>query len=268
MINNFETIKFTREGKVLNLLLNRPEQHNALNGHMVREITRFFQQAGKEGDSLVITIKGEGKSFCAGADLLWMKDAVHLSPDENLAETLELSAMFEAIQNCPKVVIALAHGSIFGGGNGLLAACDLAYCTRESRFSLSETRIGLVAATISPYLLSRMSPATVKELVFTAERFDGIKAESSGLVNRSFISFWEMEKYVSETIKAILEGGPLSVIESKHLVNHLAGHRFPEGTNQRMAEILAYTRISPEAQEGMQAFIEKRQPSWKSHLNQ
>jgi methylglutaconyl-CoA hydratase len=268
MTNDFETIKFTRTGKVLNLVLNRPEQHNALNGQMVREITLFFRQAGEDNDALAITIKGEGKSFCAGADLLWMKNSANLTPEENLAETLELSAMFEAIQNCPKVVIGMAHGSIFGGGNGLLAACDLAYCTRESRFSLSETRIGLVAATISPYLLHRMAPAAVKELLFTAERFDGIKAEATGLVNRSFISYWEMEKYVSDTIKAILEGGPSSIIESKKLVNHLSGFRFPEETNDRMAEILAYTRISPEAQEGMQAFIEKRQPSWKPQLNQ
>jgi methylglutaconyl-CoA hydratase len=262
MPNTYETINVHNEGRVVHLILNRPEQHNALNRDMVQELIRFFSQVSEEEQVLVVTMRGAGKSFCSGADLLWMKNSALLTDDENLQETLELSEMFETIHNCRKVVIGMAHGNIFGGGNGLLAACDLAYCTHDSRFSLSETRIGLAAATISPYLLYRMSPATVKELVFTADRFDGRKAEATGLVNCYFATSEEMEASVAQTIDVILKGGPKSILASKKLTNQLSGFRFPEGTSKEMARILAELRVSAEAQEGMKAFTEKRKPLW------
>jgi methylglutaconyl-CoA hydratase len=262
MYNNYETIEFSTEEKVAHLRLNRPEQHNALNRKMVLELTSFLMEISDNDQIRVVTLSGNGKSFCSGADLLWMKNSALLTGEENLQETLELSEMFETIYNCNKVVIGMAHGNIFGGGNGLLAACDLAYCTHDSRFSLSETRIGLAAATISPYLLYRMSPATVKELVFTAERFDGRKAEATGLANRSFATSGEMEASVAQTIDAILKGGPKSILASKKLTNQLSGFRYPEGTSKEMARILAELRVSDEAQEGMQAFTEKRKPLW------
>jgi methylglutaconyl-CoA hydratase len=263
MQNNFETIEFSLEEKVAHLRLNRPEHHNALNRTMVMELTRFFREADSSDQIMVVTLSGNGKSFCSGADVLWMKNSVDLSEDENHRETLELSEMFEAISHCSKVVIGMAHGNIFGGGNGLLAACDLAYCTHDSQFSLSETRIGLVAATISPYLLRRIQPSVVKEMVFTAVRFDGIRAEATGLVNRSFGTRDEKGKYVMKVINAILQGGPKSILESKKLINRLTDCRVPEGINEEMARMLAVTRVSEEAQEGMQAFVEKRKPKWR-----
>jgi methylglutaconyl-CoA hydratase len=263
MQNNFETIEFSLESKIAHLRLNRPEQQNALNRELVQELTRFFREADSNDEIMVVILSGNGKSFCSGADLLWMKNSVNLSEDVNHSETLELSEMFEAIYQCSKVVIGMAHGSIYGGGNGLLAACDLAYCTHDSRFSLSETRIGLVAATISPYLLRRIPPAVVKELVFTAFRFDGQRAQETGMVNRTFATRDEMGKYVDEVIDAILQGGPQSVLASKQLINQLSDYRFPDGINEEMAQMLASTRISKEAQEGMTAFVEKRKPLWK-----
>ncbi len=259
----YETIEFSTKGNVAYLRLNRPEQHNALNRSMVLELTRFFREVGTESQIKVVVFSGNGKSFCSGADLLWMKNSAELTDEKNHRETLELSEMLEAIYDCPKIVIGMAHGNIFGGGNGLLAACDLAYCTNDSRFSLSETRIGLVAATISPYLLRRMQPSVVKELVFTAIRFDGLRAQETGLVNRSFTSRDEMEKYVGEVIDAILQGGPQSVFASKWLINQLSDYRFPDGINEEMANMLASARISKEAQDGMLAFLEKRKPLWK-----
>ena len=263
MKNNYETIDFSIEGKVAHLRLNRPEQHNALNRKMVWEIRHFFSEVGADDQVRVVTLCGNGKSFCSGADLVWMKNSIDLSQEENLAETRELSQMFEAIYQCPKIVLGKAHGNIFGGGNGLLAACDLAYCTHDSRFSLSETRIGLLAATISPYLLRRMQPAEVKELVFTAVRFDGHRAQKSGLVNLSFANFNELEDYVSNVIHAILDGGPQAVLASKKLITRLSDYCFPETINEEMALMLANNRLSDEAQEGMKAFGEKRKPSWK-----
>lgn len=264
MQDTFETIYTEHKGNEIHLLLNRPEQHNALNMTMIRELTRFFRQVSDDSGVQVITLRGVGKSFCSGADLLWMKNSVNLSPEENLRESEELSELFETIHNCRKIVIGMAHGSIYGGGNGLLSACDLAYCLDSCRFSLSETRIGLAAATIAPYLLGRMSPPVVKELVFTAKLFNGEEACAAGLVNRSFPSPEAMEVYVNQTIDAILKGGPASLIASKRLINSLSGNSFPDGTSHEMARILATLRISPEAQEGMQAFAEKKNPDWSA----
>jgi methylglutaconyl-CoA hydratase len=266
MQNSYENIQVTAEGQVAKLWLNRPEQHNAFNRNMVRELTSFFHEAGQSADLRIILMQGNGKSFCAGADLQWMKNSINLSPAENIKETAELSAMLQAIYNCGKVVIGMAHGNIFGGGNGLLAACDLAYCTADSRFSLSETRIGLVAATIAPFLLNRMTPSVVKELVFTAQFFDGNQAERAGLVNRSFSLPEEMESYIDHLIYAVLNGGPVSVTTSKQLINRLTGTLYPEETMDSLAELLATTRISEEAQEGMTAFLEKRKPDWTINL--
>jgi methylglutaconyl-CoA hydratase len=262
MQNSFETIFTELKDKVAFLKLNRPEQHNALNRTMVQELTRFFRHIGDDPRVQVVVMRGEGRSFCSGADLLWMKNSVNLTPEENLKESEELSELFETIRGCSKVVIGMAHGSIYGGGNGLLAACDLAYCLDDCRFSLSETRIGLAAATIAPYLLFRMPAHAVKELVFTAQLFNGAEARSTGLVNRSFASQEEMEDHVNQTLDSILRGGPASLIESKKLINNLSGFMFPEETSNEMARILAGLRVSPEAQEGMQAFVEKRKPNW------
>lgn len=262
MQHTYQTISIREAGQVARLSLNRPEQHNAMNRTMIQEISHYLNQVSGNDHIRILTINGSGKSFCSGADIVWMKNSASLPEEENHKESLELSEMFHAISDCRKVVIGMAHGNIFGGGNGLLAACDLAYCTNESRFSLSETRIGLVAASIAPHLLKRMTPATVKELLFTARRFDGIKAENAGLVNQSFETVREMEEYVESSVNDILRGGPLSVENSKKMMNQLSGYRFPEEIHREIARLLATTRVSSEAQEGMQAFIEKRNPNW------
>lgn len=263
MDNHYETIAFEKEGKILNLWLNRPDHHNALNRRMVQEMTTFFRNLEDARDIRVVMLRGKGKSFCAGADLKWMQSSIELSADNNLQETRELSGMFEAIYRSRKIVIALAHGNIYGGGNGLLAACDLVYCLDNCSFSLSETRIGLVAATISPYLLHRISPARLRELVLTARRFDGREAEETGLVNRCFPDVAEMEQHALRQAEAIMDGGPHSISTSKRLINQLSDYRFPTGIHDMMAKILAETRTSREAQEGMTAFLEKRKPDWQ-----
>lgn len=254
----FETIQFTITDKVARLYLNRSEQHNAINRKMVEELKLFFSMVSNNEDVLIVTVQGIGKSFCAGADLNWMQSSIHLSEEENLAETRMLSEMFEAIHNSRAVVIALAHGNIFGGGNGLFAACDLAYCTADSIFSLSETRIGLVAATIAPYLLLRIRPSKVKELIFTANRFHGDTAEKLGLADGIFETFEKMEEFTQQQVSAILKGGPISVVESKKLVNQLSMEAFIPESVSSLPFILANTRVSEEAQKGMLAFIEKK----------
>lgn len=258
MIQSFENIHYTLSGKIARLYLNRPEQHNALNRKMVEEITVFFKMINEINEIQVVTVQGKGKSFCAGADLNWMQASINLNHEENLAETQMLTEMFEAIRTCRPVVIALAHGNIYGGGNGLFSACDLAYCTAESSFSLSETRIGLVAATIAPYLLLRVRPSKVKELIFTANKFNGYEAERLELSDGCFDTFKAMEDYSEQQISAILKGGPRSVTESKKLINQLSVEAFSPETLNSLAHILAQTRISDEAQKGMLSFIKKK----------
>ena len=258
MTQSFENIRYTISGKIASLQLNRPEHHNALNRKMVEEIIYFFRKVNEINEILVVTVQGTGESFCAGADLRWMQASVNLDEQENLAETRMLAEMFEVIRTSRPIVIALAHGNIYGGGNGLFAACDLAYCTSGSSFSLSETRIGLVAATIAPYLLMRIRPSKVKELIFTANRFNGNDAEKLGLADGSFDSFEVMEYHVHQQISVILKGGPKSVIESKKLINQLSLEAFKPETLNSLSKILAQTRTSQEAQKGMLSFIEKK----------
>lgn len=262
MEKKFNTLKISANEEITRLILNRPEQHNAMNREMILGITRFFKELRNQKETRIVIMEGAGKSFCAGADLMWMKDSAGLTPKQNRQETKMLGKMFKSIFRSPAIVIGAAHGNIFGGGNGLLAACDLAYCTADSQFSLSETRIGLVAATISPYLLLRIQPARAKELIYTAERFNGRQAESFGLVNRAFSNFEEMQAHIEKTAQAILAGGPVSVMKSKKQLNKLSMGKFPDNTEKKAARILAASRISDEAQEGLQAFVEKRKPKW------
>lgn len=263
MADHYHTLEVNTADRIVDLWLNRPEHHNALNLSMVRELLQFFEEINRNDQVQIVVIRGKGKSFCSGADLEWMQSSSSLSGQANQAESMELSAMFEAIYQCRKIVIGLAHGNIFGGGNGILAACDIAYCTADSRFSLSETRLGLVAATIAPYLLNRMEVSVVKELLFTAFRFDGEMAAKSGLVNRTFPSHDDMAQFAQTTIQAILDGGPSSVLTSKALLNRLSKYKFPPDTTSMLAKLLADTRVSEEAQEGMKAFLEKRKPLWQ-----
>jgi len=260
-MENYQTIKAEIKEHVAILWLNRPEVHNALNDIMIREITSFFTKINGAGEIRIVVIRGYGKSFCSGADLAWMKKSFTLSKPENLRESKELSEMFRVIFNSNKIVIASIHGNVFGGGIGLVAICDLAYCEANSRFSLSETRIGMAAASITPYLLLKVHPADLKELIFTARNFTGTEALKYQLVNQSFATTIEMESHLEGVITQILSNGRLAIMESKKLINQLTEKLLAENREQ-IPEILARIRVSPEAQEGFSAFLEKRKPKW------
>ena len=260
-IINYTTIVPKISGQVAMLWLARPEVHNALNDLMILEISDFFASMEGNSEVRIIVLRGQGKSFCSGADLQWMKSSFTLSADENVKECKMLTDLFEQIFNSKKVVIGAVHGNTFGGGNGLVAVCDLAYCLDDTRFSLSETKIGMAAASITPFLLNKVSASNLKELIFTARVFDGCEAKSCGLVNHSFATMEEMETHLQKTIQAMLSNGKNGIIESKQLMNRL----IIESMANEMKEIpalLAKIRVSPEAQEGFSAFFEKRKPKW------
>lgn len=258
---NYNTIVAELKGQVATLWLARPEVHNALNNLMIREISAFFMKIEENSEIRLIVIRGRGKSFCSGADLTWMKQAFNLTPEENLKESKELSDLFALIFNSSKIVIALAHGHVYGGGNGLVAVCDLAYGLADARFSLSETRIGMAAASITPYLLNKVRSSDLKELIFTAKTFDGNEAVEYGLLNKSFISLEVMDLHLNGIIEEMLSNGKQAQIESKRLINRLT-EKSMAGVMDEIPELLARIRISPEAQEGFSAFLEKRKARW------
>lgn len=243
------------------LWLSRPEVHNALHALMIREITQFFTLAEEQHEIRIVIIRGRGKSFCAGADLRWMKDSFSLSAEDNLKESTELSALFRSVFESSKIVVAAVHGNAFGGGTGLAAACDLACCTEDTRFSLSETKIGMAAASITPYLLQKIRPADLKELIFTARIFSGSEAVRYGLVSRSFPTQEAMDQFITELVSRMLENGKQAQALSKRLINRL----ILQGKKEIMEQIpvlLSQIRVSQEAQEGFAAFLEKRKPDW------
>jgi len=260
-MENYQTIHPEFHGPVVTLWLSRPEVHNALDQAMIREITSFFAEAEQMDDLRFVIIRGRGKSFCSGADLTWMKNAFDLNAEDNLKECLELSQMFSAIFESSKIVLAVVHGNVFGGGNGLVAVCDMACCLENSRFCLSETRIGIAAATITPYLLQKMKATDLKELIYPAKSFNGTDAVRYGLVNHSFPSTEAMDGWLNATIAQMLENGKLAQIASKRLINKFTFLQM-SGEMEKIPELLANIRVSPEAQEGFKAFLEKRKPKW------
>ncbi len=260
-MDNYKTIVTELDGQVATLWLARPQVHNALNDIMIQEISDFFSKIESDNTIRLIVIRGQGKSFCSGADLGWMKKAITLPKEHNLNESEVLSKMFSLIFNSSKIVIAVAHGNVFGGGCGLVAACDLAYCVADTGFALSETRIGLAAASITPYLLNKVPSLVLKELIFSARNFDGTAAAKYGLLNHAFRSTEAMESYLNELVKDILANGPQAVTESKRIINRLTEEPKLE-VMVEIPELLAQMRISNEAQEGFSAFLEKRKPKW------
>ena len=261
-MEKFQTIQIEFDGSVVTLWLSRPEVHNALNSAMIREISQVFATLEEKKSIRMVVIRGKGASFCSGADLREMKSAISLEPEENLRECQELSGLFASIFNSSKIVVAVVHGNVFGGGNGLVAAADLAFGTSTSRFSLSETRIGMAAASITPYLLQKISSSELKELVFTAREFTGNEAVSNGLLNQSYATTEELELKLASLIHQIQKNGKTAMATSKKLINNLTMLPWSRQLEQ-IPELLAKIRISPEAQEGFSAFLEKRRPNWE-----
>jgi len=260
-MENYLTIKAELNDHVATLWLARPQVHNALNDVMIREISSFFTEVEDNSDIRIVVLRGLGKSFCSGADLAWMKKSFTLTEEENFEESFELFRMFQLIFKSNKVVIALAHGNIFGGGNGLVAVSDLAYCLTNSTFSLSETRIGMAAASITPYLLQKVRASDLKELIFTARNFNGEEAVSYNLVNQTFSNSELLESHLQKLIGQILSNGRKAIIESKRLIN-LITEKSVSPEMEQIPNLLARIRVSEEAQEGFSAFLEKRKPVW------
>lgn len=260
-MKNFQTIEFEHKDDLGIVWLNRPEIHNAFNETMITELIECFEEINTRNDIRVVILRGRGKSFCAGADLNWMRGVAKYSYEQNFKESLNLSKCFFAIYTCKKPTIAIIHGAAIGGANGLLASCDFAYADENTTFSLSEVKIGIVPACISPYVTKRVGEYGSKELMITGKRIKGKEAEYHRLVNKS-LPAEELEAHVNSVIDLLRTSGPVAMTQCKNLIFNISNRESLEEALESTARMIAEIRASEEGQEGMAAFLEKRKPRW------
>jgi methylglutaconyl-CoA hydratase len=258
---NYKTLVYTKINDVATVSLNRPDVHNAMNEELMTELTQSFKEISLDDSTSVIILTGSGKSFCAGADLTWMKRMVHYSRTENKKDSALLLAMYETIDSCPKPIIGRINGPAFGGGIGLLAVCDITITVPNVQFGFSEVKLGIIPSVISTFVSLRMTPADMRRLFITGERFDSTIAHDVGLID--IIAPPEnLDIIVNSCVEQIRSSGPLAVKEVKHLIKNLQDmdrKKYKEFTIDKISEL----RVSQEGQEGISAFLEKRKPNWE-----
>lgn len=260
-MEEYKTLEISAKNNVSTVWLNRPEIHNAFNEEMISELKYYFEDSVNDNRTRLIILRGRGKSFCAGADIKWLKSVLDYDFEKNYEEGLQLSKCLNAIYNCPLPTMAIVHGASIGGANGLLATCDFAYATHDTTFSLSEVRIGIIPAAISPYIIKRVGEFNAKELTITGKRFKGKDAEKYNLINSSLTES-ELEEKIKSVTNLILSGGPNAVRKGKELINHVVNNIDLNEAIEYTAKMIAEIRKSDEGQEGMNAFLEKRKPNW------
>jgi methylglutaconyl-CoA hydratase len=260
-MKNYQTILFEQQNDLGIIWLNRPEIHNAFNEIMIAELIDCIGQVNEMNDIRIVMLRGKGKSFCAGADLNWMRGVAQYSYEQNYKESLNLSKCFFTIYTCKKPTIAMVHGAAIGGANGLLASCDFAYADDNTTFSLSEVKIGVVPACISPYVTKRVGEYGSKELMLTGKRIKGKEAEYHKLVNKSLPAD-ELEEYVNSVLDLLRTSGPKAMSQCKDLIFNISNLETLEDALESTAKMIAEIRASEEGQEGMAAFLEKRKPNW------
>jgi methylglutaconyl-CoA hydratase len=261
MNTTFNTIEIEITNQIGTIWLNRPEIRNAFNEVMIGELIRAFNEVSSLEEVRAIVLRGRGKSFCAGADLNWMRDVATYSYEQNYKESLQLSDCFYTIYNCPKPTIAVVHGAAIGGANGLLSACDMAVCDDETVFSLSEVKIGIVPACISPYVIKRVGEYGARELMLTGRRINGKEAEHFRLVNKSLPAD-ALDAYLNDLIALLMTSGPKAMTQCKTLIDKVSNKITLGEALSYTAKMIAEIRASEEGQEGMDAFLEKRKPKW------
>lgn len=242
---------------IATIWLNRPEKRNAFHHEMIMELAHAVRQINEIKEDMIVLLRGRGDVFCAGADLDWMQKAVMLDKDDNYRECKDLSELLYHIYTCKKVIIAIVHGASYGGGIGLAAACDITLCTENTRFAFTELRMGLVASCITPYIVKKIGESRTMELVLTGRQFDGFDAEKFGLVNRA-ISETNLEQLIGEYVCFTLKGASKAREISKELIHYVAMGKITFAHTQQTAELLAEVRVSREATERMDNFLQKK----------
>ncbi len=255
MTYNDITVEADERG-VARVTLNRPTVHNAFNEGMIGELTEAFAELGKQAGVRMIVLAGTGKSFSAGADLNWMQRAAEQDEFANKEDALALGRMFTTLNICPKPVIGLIQGGAFGGGVGLAACCDIVIAQPETQFGLTEVRLGLIPAVISPFVIAKIGQSAARRYMLTGETFSAAEAHRIGLVHEVASA---MEATATRVIEALLVSGPEAVADIKDLIKDVVGHH---DKSDLTASRIAERRASSEGQEGIAAFLSKRKPSW------
>ena len=261
MSSNYSTLDLTRsDAGITTLTLTRADVRNAFNADVIRELRTAFEEIACDETVRAVVLRGEGKSFCAGADLNWMKASVGLSLEENFDDATRMAEMFEAISDCPAPVVAVVHGHALGGGAGLVAAADVAFVNRDAKLGFTEVALGIVPAVISPFVLRKIGETHARRYFVSGEIFDGAEAERIGLAQQA-VPLEGLEALTSGYLAAILRAGPVAAREAKRLVSEIEG-KSPAGNREHTASLIARLRQSPEGQEGIAAFLGKRKASW------
>ena len=245
---------------VARLVLDRPELRNAFDDVLIARLTETIATLGADSSVRVIVLAGEGRAFCAGADLSWMKRMVSYGPEENRRDAEALAAMFRRIDECPKPVVARVQGAALGGGAGLVAVCDVAVAAEDALLGTTEVRLGLVPAVISPFVVRKIGESHARRWFLTGERFSAAEALGAGLVH-SVVPESALDAEVDRIVDALLLGGPEALAVSKELARRMGRLPMEEALGDAIGTIAA-RRASAEGQEGMRAFLERRSPSW------
>ena len=256
------TLDIRTEGHVAKVFLNRPEVRNAFNDGVITELAETFSRLGQDPGVRVIVLGGHGKAFCAGADLNWMKSMAGYGWEDNRADATRLAEMLWAIYGCPLPVVGRLHGDCYAGGMGLAACCDVLVAAEGMHFCLSEARLGLLPATISPYVMRAMGEQAARRYFITAERFSAAQAREMGFVHE-LVAPEALNAKVDEIVALLVANGPAAVKACKRLVQDFAGREIAPDLRAETARRIADIRASDEGREGVQAFLNKREPAWR-----
>ena len=261
-MSGYEHLRRADEGPVATVTLARPEARNALSVALVGEVTRCFEELAEDEGVRVVILNGEGPSFCAGADIAYMRDTAGFSYEENLEDARRLADMFLAVDDLPKPVVARVHGAAIGGGVGLVAAADVAVAEEATRFAFSEVRLGIAPATIAPFVVRKIGHSQARALFLSGERFDAGRARAVGLVHE-VVPEGDLDATVERTVAQLLRGGPAAQAAIKEALRQIEATEPMEALGI-MTQLIAELRVGEEGQEGLVAFLEKREPYWRS----
>lgn len=249
-----------RQGAVEHLTLNRPDVRNAFNEEVIAELTRWATAIAVAPAVRVVVLAGAGTVFSAGADANWMARMVGYSHEENVQDATRMAEMFLALNRVPAAVVGRIHGAALGGGAGLAAICDIAVAADDAVFGFTETKLGILPAVISPYVLPKIGPSAARELFLTGMRFSATRAREVGLVH-AVVPAGDLDQAVQTYVDELLSASPTGIAASKALIAAVWG-RAPEDAMAATADAIAAQRVSPEGQDGLKAFLDKRKPRW------
>ncbi len=252
------------DGPVVRVTLDRPDVRNAFDDPLISELTAWAESVKPSAAERVAVLAGAGRMFCAGADVNWMSRMIGYSHDENVRDARTLGRMFAALNSLPMPLIGRIHGAALGGGAGLAAVCDIVVAAEDTIFGFTEVKLGILPAVISPYAIAKIGQSAARELFLTGARFSAARAKEVGLVH-VVATEPELDKVVSKYVNDLLSSGPHAVAASKRLIAAVAS-RPPEDVLDLTVDTIARQRVSPEGQEGLRAFLEKRKPSWTDNL--